>query len=107
MVVEHLASIGRRTAIERAAHFFLELCDRLKLVGLVPDGQYFCPLTQYDMADALGLSAIHVNRVLRALRERDLMTIKDHMVAMHNERALKALAGYENPEQGAVLLRDA
>jgi CRP-like cAMP-binding protein len=105
MVVEHLASIGRRSAIARTAYFFLELYDRLKLVGLVPDGQFFCPLTQYELADALGLSAIHVNRVLRRLRERDLMTVKDHMVTLHNERALKALAGYENPEEGVVLLR--
>ncbi|MEQ1716778.1 MAG: Crp/Fnr family transcriptional regulator, partial [Hyphomicrobium sp.] len=107
MVVEHLASIGRRSATERTAHFFLELCDRLKLVGLVPDGQFYCPLTQYDLADALGLSAIHVNRVLRQLRQHNLMTVKGHTVTMHNERALKALAGYENPEQGAVLLREA
>ncbi len=106
MVVEHLASIGRRSAIERAAHFFLELCDRLKLVGLVPDGKFHCPLTQYDLADALGLSAIHVNRVMRKLRELDLLTVKEHMVTIHDERALKDLAGYDNPEDGAVLIRD-
>lgn len=107
MVVEHLASIGRRTAIERTAHFFLELCDRLKLVGLAPDGVYGCPLNQYALADTLGLSAIHVNRVLRQLRERGLMTFKDHVVTIHDHKGLKTLAGYENPEDGAVLLRDA
>jgi CRP-like cAMP-binding protein len=105
MVVEHLASVGRRSAIERTAHFFLELCDRLKLVGLVPDGQFDCPLNQYALGDALGLSAIHINRVLRQLRERKLMTLKDNVVTIYNERELKALAGYETPEEPAVLRR--
>ena len=66
MVVEHLVSIGRRTAIERTAHFFLELSERLRLVGLANDKEFACPLNQYVLADALGLSAIHVNRVLAA-----------------------------------------
>lgn len=106
MVVEHLASIGRRSAIEGMGHFFLELWDRLKLVGLAPDGKFYCPLTQYDLADALGLSAIHVNRVMRKLRELDLLTVKEHMVTIHDGRALRHLAGYDNREDGAVLIRD-
>ena len=105
MVVEHLASIGRRTALERTAHFFLELNDRLKLVGLAHDGEFSCPLNQYALGDVLGLSAIHVNRVLRVLRERELMTLKDHVVTLHNTQRLKELAGYETPEESAVMLR--
>ena len=95
MVVEHLVSIGRRTAIERTAHFFLELSERLRLVGLANDKEFACPLNQYVLADALGLSAIHVNRVLRQLRERKLLTLKERMVTVHDMRKLKALAGFE------------
>ncbi len=68
MVVEHLVGIGRRDADSRMAHFLLELGARLALVGMGSKAGYACPLTQYHIADALGLSAVHVNRVLRQLR---------------------------------------
>lgn len=63
--VEHLVGLGRRNATERMAHFLLELGARLKLLGLADQKGYRCPLSQYLLADALGLSAVHVNRVLR------------------------------------------
>lgn len=95
MVVEHLVSVGRRSAIERTAHFFLELSERLRLVGLTTDQEFACPLNQYVLADALGLSAIHVNRVLRQLRERKLMTLKDRKVVILDMGKLKILAGFQ------------
>jgi len=101
MVVEHLVNIGRRSAIGRMAHFFLELYDRLELVGLAGDHAFACPLNQNVLADALGLSTIHVNRVLRQLRERGLLTLKNHRVVIHDPRALKELGGYESPDAGA------
>lgn len=98
ITVEHLASVGRRTALERTAHFFLELRDRLELVGLASDKDYDCPLNQYDLADALGLSAIHVNRVLRQLRELELMTYHSYKVTILDPIGLADLAGYDNIE---------
>ena len=98
MVVEHLVSIGRRTALERTAHFFLELAERLALVGLATEPEFRCPLNQYVLADALGLSAILVNRVLRQLRERKLLTLKGHKVILHNPAALKRLAAFEHQD---------
>ena len=95
MVVEHLVNIGRRSAIERTAHFFLELSERLRLVGLATDTDFVCPLNQYVLADALGLSAIHVNRVLRQLRERQLLTLKGRKVVILDMAQLKALAGFQ------------
>jgi CRP-like cAMP-binding protein len=99
VTVEHLASVGRRTALERTAHFFLELRDRLQLVGLSSDSEYECPLSQYSIADALGLSSIHVNRVLRQLRELELLTFQDHSVTLHNAAGLAELSGYDNIEE--------
>lgn len=99
MIVEHLVSIGRRTAIERTAHFFLELSERLRLVGLAADNEFFCPLNQYVLADALGLSAIHVNRVLRQLRERRLLSLKRGKVVIHDATALEKLAGFERQQR--------
>jgi CRP-like cAMP-binding protein len=96
MVVEHLVNIGRRSAIERLAHLFLELGQRLKMVDLVSSTGFACPLNQYVLADALGLTAIHVNRVLRQLRERELITVKAHQVIIHDLDGLRKLAGYDS-----------
>jgi CRP-like cAMP-binding protein len=98
ITVEHLASIGRRTALERTAHFFLELRDRLQLVGLASETEFDCPLNQYVLADALGLSSIHVNRVLRQLRELNLMTFQNRRVVLLDVSRLAALAGYDSIE---------
>lgn len=96
MVVEHLVNIGRRSAIERLAHLFLELGDRLKMVGLVSSTEFACPINQYMLADALGLTAIHVNRVLRQLRERGLVTLRSQQVVIHDLDALRDLAGFDS-----------
>jgi CRP-like cAMP-binding protein len=96
MVVEHLVSLGRRTALERTAHFFLELSARLKLVGLGTREGYNCPLSQYNLADLLGLSAIHVNRVLRHLREEGLMTFQSRRVTFHDVERLALLANFDS-----------
>lgn len=95
MVVEHLVSVGRRSAIERTAHFFMELAERLNLVGLATETEFKCPLSQYVLADALGLTAIHVNRVLRKLRERDLLTVQGGKIRIYNLNDLRKLAGYQ------------
>jgi CRP-like cAMP-binding protein len=94
MVVEHLVSVGRRSAIERTAHFFMELAERLNLIGLATEAEFKCPLSQYVIADALGLSAIHVNRILRQLREMDLLTVHRGNVRIHDPSGLRQLSGF-------------
>jgi CRP-like cAMP-binding protein len=95
MVVEHLVGIGRRDAKERTAHFLLELGARLKLVGLGTTLGYACPLSQYLLADSMGLSAVHVNRVLRELREDGLVTFQHGKVDIHDLDRLVALADFD------------
>lgn len=95
MVVEHLVGLGRRNALERTAHFLLELGARLKLVGLGTDKGYDCPLSQYMLSDALGLSAVHVNRVLRQLREMGLLTFQKSRVTFDDFVGLIALADFD------------
>ncbi|MFN4025429.1 MAG: Crp/Fnr family transcriptional regulator [Hyphomonas sp.] len=65
---ERLIDIGQRSALERMAHFILELATRLRLAGLSTHAGFPCPMTQYVLGDALGLTSVHVNRVLRDLR---------------------------------------
>ena len=96
VMVEHLVGVGRRSAIERVAHFFLELGQRLELVGMASDTKFECPLNQYLLADALGLTAIHINRVLRQLREQNLITLKAHHVVIDDVNGLKKLAGFDS-----------
>lgn len=95
MVVEHLVGIGRRDANARVGHFLLELGARLSLVGMGSTAGYACPLTQYHLADALGLSAIHVNRVLRHLREKGLVTVRDGEVTFRNYSQLADESGFD------------
>lgn len=107
MVVEHLVNLGRRSAEERMAHMLLELGARLQLVGIGDKSGFDCPLTQYHLADALGLSAVHVNRVLRHLREDGLVTFQKGRVSFKNLNALTELAGFdiEYLDQAGPLLR--
>ena len=95
MVVEHLVGIGRRDAEKRLAHFLLELASRLSLIEMGSRDGFDCPLTQYYLADCLGLSAVHVNRVLRQLRERGLVTFRDGRVEIHDYRGLVELAEFD------------
>ena len=95
MVVEHLVGIGRRNALEHMAHYLLEFGARLKLVGLSTKEGYDCPLSQDMLADALGLSAVHVNRVLRQLRESGLLTFQKGHVTFDDFDGLVALADFD------------
>lgn len=106
MVVEHLVGMGRRTATERMAHFLLELGARLRLVGLGDRKGYTCPLSQYMLADALGLSAVHINRVLRELREEGLCTFQKGRVEFHDYQAMVDMCGFDRSyldQDGPVL----
>ncbi len=94
MVVEHLVNIGRRSALVRTAHFLVELGQRLQLVGLGSETGFACPLNQYLLADAVGLTAIHVNRILRQLRELGLLTFRHGRVVFHDLPRLREIAGH-------------
>ncbi|CUX81269.1 cAMP-binding domain of CRP or a regulatory subunit of cAMP-dependent protein kinases [Roseibaca calidilacus] len=107
MVVEHLVNLGRRSAEERMAHFLLELGARLKLVGIGNKTGFDCPLTQYHLADVLGLSAVHVNRVLRQMREQGLVTFQKGRVTFDDFAGLVRLADFDTDylDQDGPLLR--
>jgi CRP-like cAMP-binding protein len=95
IVQQHLVSIGRRSAIARVAHLLLELGARLKLVGLAEDDGYQCPLSQELLGDALGLTKIHVNRMLRELREQGCLTFRNGRVTYADMARLIDLADYD------------
>jgi len=92
---EHLIDVGRRSSVERVAHFLLELLMRLQPVGLADASSYHMPLTQELIADALGLSLQHVNRTLRQLREEGFLGIEGQRIVIRDVEALAALADFD------------
>jgi len=76
---EWVLNIGRRDARSRIAHLLCEFAYRLTALGLVPDGPYELPMTQEQLADATGLTAVHVNRVLQGL-QRDGLIERDRRI---------------------------
>ena len=92
---EWLVGLGRRTARERIAHLFCELWYRLDAIGLVQQDSYVFPLTQGETADVLGLSTVHVNRVLQELRRADLVHWSRGRLTILDRLALEAVAGFD------------
>jgi CRP-like cAMP-binding protein len=70
---EWIANVGRRDARTRIAHLLCELAIRLRLAGLGEDTHYELPITQEQLADATGMTPVHVNRTLRALEAEGLV----------------------------------
>ena len=93
---EWTLNIGQRTAYERIAHLLVELHMRLKTVGLTQNGSCDFPLTQTDIADATGLTAVHVNRTLQELRRDDLIILERRQLTIPDIRKLMDAAMF-NP----------
>jgi CRP-like cAMP-binding protein len=95
VIAEHLIAVGRRTALERVAHFLLELLMRLQRLGLADGDTFQLPLTQEIIGDALGLSIPYVNRVLRDLQDEGLIVVKKQQFEICNIEELSALADFK------------
>lgn len=73
---EWMIGMGRRTAYARIAHLFCEMVVRMGAAGLARQDRYAFPITQQHLSDALGLSAVHTNRTLQALRGEGLLSFQ-------------------------------
>lgn len=93
---ERILSIGRRTAIARIAHLLCELYLRLEIVGLSGELRFPLPLTQADLADACGLTPVHVNRMLKKLRDDGLLTFRGGEVVIHEWDRLAKIAEFSD-----------
>lgn len=92
-LMAQVTRLGRLNAQERIADLFLELLDRLQLAGLAAHGRYQMPLTQEALADALGLTSVHVNRTLQALRREGAIDWKGRELVIPDPAALERKAG--------------
>lgn len=89
-----LALLGRRRPLQRIGYLMLELFDRLRRLELADGTMCPFPLQRQHLADATGLSMIHLNRTLAALREQQLAAIEDKMLIIYDRRRLADLSGY-------------
>ena len=92
---EWIFRIGRLDAVGRVAHILLETHARLEAVGRTQEGSFDWPLTQQDMGEACGLTAVHVNRTLRRLREAGLAEVGRGTVRLLDVPRLARLAEFD------------
>lgn len=93
---EWTINLGQRDAIERLAHLFCELVYRLRATGLATGDRCDIPLTQTDLAEATGMTPVHVNRMVQDLRARGLIRWKGHDFEMLDLAGLCSVAMF-NP----------
>jgi CRP-like cAMP-binding protein len=101
---EHIVDLGRRTPVERLAHFLLELHARLLAVGRAEKTSFDLPFSQEVMADVLGLSVPHLNRVMQQLRAEQLITSRGRSVELTDMASLQTLAHYQPLELAPIPL---
>lgn len=94
-MVHQITRLGRLSAYERTAHLLLELFERLQRAGLTSGGSMPLPLTQEVLADTLGLSVVHMNRVLQQLRRERLIVLRTAVCVVPDSEALAAICGYD------------
>jgi CRP-like cAMP-binding protein len=92
---EHIIDVGRRTPIERLSHFLLELHARLQAVGRADKTSCGLPFSQEVIADVLGLSVPHLNRMMQQLRAEKMITDSDRVVEFIDANAMQTLANYQ------------
>jgi CRP-like cAMP-binding protein len=92
---EWVLNVGRREAYTRMAHVLCELLTRLRAVGLVEDHACDLPITQGEFADAIGVTPVHVNRVLQQLRADGLIELKGDRLTVYDWDKLKEVGEFD------------
>ena len=90
-----MVMLGQRPAEERMSHLLCELYTRLDAIGHAPEQRYRLPLTQVDLADALGLSTVHTNRTLQELRSAGLIEFEQRQLTILDWPRLQAVAQFD------------
>ena len=93
---EWVVNVGRRDSMTRIAHLLCEVGVRLGAAGLAQDDAFILPLTQEQLADATGLTSVHTNRVLQALRRDGLISLSTRALKILDWHLLRELGDF-NP----------
>ena len=92
---EWLVNIGQRDAFKRIAHLFCELWLRMRAVGLASEGQFSLPLTQEEIGDTMGLTTVHINRVVQRMRAAGLIELGRRQLTIIDPKRLMKEAEFE------------
>ena len=91
-----LVNLGQRDAFRRISHLICEMHLRMKQVGLTDGSSFDLPLTQEELGDAVGLTPVHVNRVLRSLQEQGLIAYKRQEMSITDVDRLRELSDFDS-----------
>src|SRR5438874_12369259 len=92
MLRERIVALGRRSARGRVAYLLCELVWRQPAIGMAEDHAIRLPFTQTDLADMLGLTSVHTNRVLQGFRRDELITLAHRRLTLHDLERLQAIS---------------
>lgn len=92
---EWIVNVGQRSTHNRLAHLIVELRERLRLIGRVIDNTFAIPLTQEQFGEAMGVTSVHTNRILRELRIDGVLELQRGTVRILNEHKLQELAQFD------------
>ena len=92
---EWIVNVGQRSTYNRLAHLIVELRERLRLIGRVIDNTFEAPLTQEQFGEAMGVTSVHTNRILRELRIDGVLELQRGTVKILNEYKLQELAQFD------------
>jgi CRP-like cAMP-binding protein len=96
MFREWIVNVGQRPAPARLAHVIVELRERLKVIGRIEGNRFEMPLTQEQIGEALGITAVHANRVIKQLRQEGIVAFHRGHVEVLDENKLMELAGFDD-----------
>jgi CRP-like cAMP-binding protein len=92
---EWIVNVGQRPAHNRLAHLIVELRERLRLIGHVMGNTFAMPLTQEQLGEAMGVTSVHTNRIIRQLRIDGVLDVQRGTVKILNERKLQEVAEFD------------
>jgi len=95
MFREWIVNVGQRPAPARLAHVMIELRERLRVIGRVDDENFEMPLTQEQIGEALGITAVHANRVIKQLRQDGIVEFQRGRVTVLDEARFLELADFD------------
>jgi CRP-like cAMP-binding protein len=95
ILAKWISALGRREAVSRLAHLVCEMAIRMEQAGLGTRANFQLGATQSQLADALGVTAVHLNRSLQTLRQQGLLAMEGSEIRILNEAALRHVAEFD------------
>ena len=92
---EWIVNVGQRAGVNRLAHIIMELRERLRVIGRISGAEFELPLTQEQFGEAMGITSIHVNRILKQLQNAGVMKIRRGRVTILDEEKFRGTADFD------------